>query len=267
MEPATPDIDSVIDAPLESALAELANSDRLLVALDFDGTLSGLVDDPMGARVIPAARVAIERLRQLPDTWVAYVSGRPLAGLAEVTEAKDDELLIGSHGVEVRLDGQAVDLGLSEDEKRRLTALGAALTEIVAATPGANLEHKPVGYGVHTRLVSDQGVAQKARDAAWEAADRIGGLSPRKGKDMVEFAVRDVTKGDGIELLRQREAITATLYAGDDVTDEDGFAVLGKRDVGIKVGQGDTTAAYRVADPEALAAALALLAERRASAR
>ena len=44
---------------LREALAALARTPRLLVALDFDGTLSPLVDEPMAARMLPAARDAV----------------------------------------------------------------------------------------------------------------------------------------------------------------------------------------------------------------
>ena len=50
------------------------------------------------------------------------------------------------------------------------------------------------------------------------------------------------------------------VFLGDDVTDETVFARLRPTDIGIKVGPGDTAAAYRVDDPTAAAAVLALLA-------
>ncbi|WP_153038784.1 hypothetical protein [Rathayibacter tanaceti] len=57
------------------------------------------------------------------------------------------------------------------------------------------------------------------------------------------------------------------LYAGDDVTDEDAFAVLGPGDLGIKSGEGTTAAAFRVRGPEQVAHALSLLAGLRSAAR
>ena len=51
-----------------SDLDSLALTPRLLVALDFDGTLSPLVDEPMSARMIPAARRALDALTALPAT-------------------------------------------------------------------------------------------------------------------------------------------------------------------------------------------------------
>jgi trehalose-6-phosphatase len=71
-------------AELQAALEALAATDRLLVALDFDGTLAPTVDRPEDARAVPAAREAIQRLVALEDTWVAYVSGRALDSLIQV---------------------------------------------------------------------------------------------------------------------------------------------------------------------------------------
>jgi trehalose 6-phosphate phosphatase len=248
---------------LAEALKRLAATDRLLLALDFDGTLAPFVDKPRSARALPQAKAALDRLERVPDTWVAYVSGRPLVSLEEVTEADADALLIGSHGVELRFgrDGDALDL--TDDEKATLARLGELLGAIVEATPGARLEVKPVGFGVHTRNL-DPEVASSTNAAAYDAAAQVGGdLTVRDGKDILEFSVRGANKGDGIERLRERVGATAVLFAGDDVTDEDGFEVLRTGDVGIKVGEGDTAAQFRVADPETIATLLGMVADAR----
>ena len=247
---------------LPDAIARLAATPRLLVALDFDGTVSPLVDNPSQSRVLPAARRAIDELETFHDTRVAFVSGRPMDGLVRVTEADDSALLIASHGVEVRLSSGAVDVGLSAEERSSLAALGERLQQIVAGVQGAKVEHKPVGLGLHTRNVPLDDAAS-AQAAARSAAAEIGGFIERDGKDILEFSVRDATKGDGLQVLRRHLDATGVLFAGDDVTDEDGFAVLGPDDVGIKVGDGETQARYRVADPDAVAEVLTALAEAR----
>jgi trehalose 6-phosphate phosphatase len=251
---------------LASALQELARADRLLLALDFDGTLAPFVDVPRGARALPEAKAALDRLEHLRDTWVAYVSGRPLSSLEVVTEADADALLIGSHGVEIRFGRDGVSLDLTEDERRTLKRLGEALQALVDSIPDTKLETKPVGFGVHYRLVAaERGpeVVARAREAAAAVSDA---LTIRDGKDIIEFSVRGANKGDGVERLREYTKATAVLFAGDDVTDEDGFAVLrpDQGDVGIKVGAGDTAAQYRVADERAIATLLTLLAQARA---
>lgn len=250
---------------LATALKELAQAERLLLALDFDGTLAPFVDVPRGARALPEAKAALDRLEHLPDTWVAYVSGRPLTSLEIVTEADDDALLIGSHGVEIRFGRDGVSVDLTDEERETLARLGEALQKVVDDIPSTKLETKPVGFGVHYRLVSaERGPEVVAR--AREAAASVGAeLTIRDGKDIIEFSVREAHKGDAVERLREYTKATAVLFAGDDVTDEDGFRVMdpSRGDVGIKVGSGETLAQYRVADERAIATLLTLLAQAR----
>lgn len=248
---------------LTDALAELAHAEAVLIALDFDGTLAPFVDMPTDARATPQAKAAIARLRALPRTTVAYISGRPVASLVRVTEAQPDELLVGSHGVELRLDGVSTEVELDPGERKLLDSLDAELVRIEQEHPGAHLERKPAGLGLHTRLIPPSDAAAVIAEAR-AAAEALGtGITARGGKNVVEFAVRGATKGDGVRRLREHVGSSAVLFAGDDVTDEDGFLALTATDVGIKVGDGDTAADYRVSDPLALAAALDLFADLR----
>ena len=51
---------------------------------------------------------------------------------------------------------------------------------------------------------------------------------------MVEFSVLEVTKGSWLK--RHKQGFAATVFIGDDVTDDTALAVLGPGDVGLKVG-------------------------------
>ncbi len=84
------------------------------------------------------------------------------------------------------------------------------------------------------------------------------------GKDVIELAVVVVGKGRALSALRAGARATATLFMGDDVTDEDAFRVLETGDVGVKVGAGESLAQWRVPDPDAVVTVLAELAGRRA---
>jgi trehalose-phosphatase len=234
----------------------------LLVALDFDGTLAPVVDVPADARALPEARDAVLRLARAPGTRVALVSGRSLASLVEVSDPPAGVMLVGSHGIEVRLDAAHDPVGLDPEELVRLEAVRGVLDKVAGAVEGAWVEVKPAGFALHTRQ-ADESDARRGEKLAREGLRGLAGVTARSGKDVLEFSVRSATKGDALARLRAHTAADAVLYAGDDVTDEDAFAVLGPHDVGIKVGPGATAAGFRVAGPAEAATALALLASLR----
>jgi trehalose 6-phosphate phosphatase len=257
---------TVTDDPsrrLTAALAAIAGTPALLLALDFDGTLAPLVDDPMTARALPEVRATMTRLAELAGIRLALVSGRSLDSLRIVAEElPPGVLLVGSHGAELWIDGELTILPIAEADHALLGRLAVLLDGVAAEHPGVHVEYKPAGAAMHTRL-ADPATAQRAVTEALAGAAELPGLTPRTGKDILEFSVHAATKGEGIEYLRHAVGATAVLFIGDDVTDEDGFAVLRPGDLGIKVGPGPTRAGYRVADPFAVAELLGKLLDLR----
>ncbi|UFS57690.1 trehalose-phosphatase [Subtercola endophyticus] len=251
------------DTSLVDKLTLLAREARLLVALDFDGTLALEVDDPAHARALPEARAAVLKLLELPDTRVALISGRAMASLQHVADVPDSVLLVGSHGVEFRLDSPAT-VDLDDAELERVEALRTVLEDVAAGLDHVWVESKPAGFALHTRLATEEDSRIAHLQALSETRAAIAGLTVREGKNVIEFSVRSATKGEALLHLKQYTRATAVFYAGDDVTDEDAFAVLGPHDVGLKSGPSTTIAEFRVADPREVAGVLALLASLRA---
>src|ERR1700712_482161 len=246
---------------LVGSLHELARVKRLLVALDFDGTLAAEVDDPEKARALPEARAAVLALLALPNTRVALISGRSLTSLEQVSDLPDTALLVGSHGIEIRLDHPGDSVSLDTSEIHQVSILNQVLGEVADSFDQVWLESKPAGFALHTRLATDHNSRVAHLVAYSEATAEIENLKVRRGKDVLEFSVRAETKGDALEHLRAYTSASAVFYAGDDVTDEDAFNALGPDDFGLKSGTGETAAAHRVAGPLQVAQVLALLAE------
>jgi trehalose 6-phosphate phosphatase len=259
----TPPNFSRLPEPLVGALRELARTRQLLVALDFDGTLAPVVDKPDQARALPAAREAVLRLSVMPRTRVAVISGRSLSSLEQVADLPDNVLHVGSHGVELRLDEPAASFDLTDTEQIRIVHLEEKLTEVADNLDQVWLEPKPAGFALHTRLATEENSRVAHLEALEELGDDAGEYTVREGKDVLEISVRTATKGDSIEHLRTYTHSTAVFFAGDDVTDEDGFEALGADDLGLKAGEGATLANFRVGGPEDVARVLTLLADLR----
>lgn len=253
------------DAGLDAALVALAHRSPVLVALDFDGVIGPIVEHPDDARPTPAAAAALARLAQAPSVRLALVSGRRLADLAAVASPPPGTTLVGSHGAErgvVADDGEAraEPLDLTDEQVALLHEVTRTVTAM-ADDAGGWVEHKPTAAVVHTRRIADADAAAELERAVLERMDGRDGLRVLAGKRVVELSVLHATKGEAVTALRDETAAAAVLYAGDDVTDEDALGTLGPGDVGIKVGPGETSAGFRVADPDAVAALLTRLAD------
>lgn len=248
---------------LYAALSTFAGHRRILVALDFDGTLSPLVDRPEDARPTPQAAQVFEELSQQYGVRTAVVSGRNLDSLTEVYPAPRPENLIGSHGAERRVPSVPSDSpeqpDLSATQRANLKELTAKLSEVAQRHVGVSLEYKPSATVLHVRQAPSIEVADAAIIEGQQALAHLDELRLMAGKSVLEASVHSGNKGQALQWLREVLDVDALLFIGDDVTDEDGFRILNREDLGIKVGEGPTLATHRIATPEMLPELLELL--------
>lgn len=229
-------------AELSTRCEELARVPVLLVCSDFDGTLAPIVAEPGSATPIEGAVNALHALAAMPYTHVAVISGRALNDLAAVSGLSQGVMLVGSHGSE--FGPRSID-GLDPSLIELRETLLAELNAIAASAEGCLVEPKPAGAAFHFRNASNDAAARAlASLTAGPVADSR--LYVKQGKEVCEFSLVPADKGTALAALRNRVGASAVIFAGDDVTDEDVFAVLGEQDVGVKVGTGDTRAVYRV---------------------
>ncbi|MGK7313333.1 MAG: trehalose-phosphatase [Candidatus Longimicrobiales bacterium M2_2A_002] len=228
---------------------------RMLVALDFDGTLSPIVDRPEDAALHDDVAGPLRRLTERSDTVVAIVSGR---GLADVRErvALPGLFYAGNHGFEI--EGPGVDRVHPAAERARpeLESCIEGLETALADEPGTEIEDKTWTLSIHYRRAQREGAGERVREAV-AAHCRRPGLKVTAGKKV--FEVRpdvDWDKGRATEFLL--DVLTAdeddgargvpgaigapggprlpAIFIGDDRTDEDAFAVVAPLGGGIVVG-------------------------------
>ncbi|HUZ26229.1 MAG TPA: trehalose-phosphatase [Streptosporangiaceae bacterium] len=248
-----------LDPVLRRALAEMARTPRLLVACDYDGTLAPIVANPWSAYPLPETVTALRSLASLPETTAAVISGRALRELAALSRLPAEVHLVGSHGSEF-------DVGfvhaLAEPARALRRKLLATLRELAGDTAGVILEVKPASVAVHVRQAARE-VAEQMLDKVRSGPGTWDGLQLTEGNAVLELSVIATDKGDALDAVRQQCGATAVLFLGDSVSDEKAYARLSGPDVGIKVGEGSTLAAYRVADSAEVAAVLSFLWDER----
>ncbi|MGI5221801.1 trehalose-phosphatase [Nocardia sp. CA-290969] len=252
---------SAQDLPLElrRALATVARVPRLLVASDYDGTLAPIVSDPSKAYPHGESVRALRALAGLSGTTAAVISGRALRDLAALSRLPVEVQLIGSHGSEF-------DVGfvhaIDNDARQLLREVVAAMNKIATENTGVAVEVKPASVALHVRNAAPE-VGRRALDQARQGPASWVGVQVTEGKAVIELAVVPTDKGSALSTVRHQESASAAVFFGDDVTDEKAFRVLCGPDIGIKVGEGESLAKYRVDSTEAVSHALAFLLEER----
>ena len=203
---------------LPPLLAELAREPERAAALfDVDGVLAPIVDDPAQSRVPDATRAELVRLAGR-YALVGCVTGRSSEQARRIVGVDGVEYL-GEHGLE-----------LAPDAERWI----AALDRFVAGVEWP-AERKRLTAAFHFRTAPDE---QAARAVLEGVADRaqILGLAPHWGRKVLEVRPPvEANKGTAVAGLLRRRGIDRALFAGDDVTDLDGFDALDGLELGVKV--------------------------------
>lgn len=194
-----------------------------LLATDFDGTLSPIVDNPAAAVIIPGALQAIQALApQLGE--LAVISGRPVDFLVErlpVQLAPTQLTLVGLYGLEQIRQGVRTDHRDAETWRVQV----AELAEMArgCGLHGMRVEQKGLSITLHYRG-QPQLAAQVEQYAQVVAA--ASGFVTRTARMSVEIhPPTDVDKGSVLRSLAQSH-VGPVLFIGDDVGDLPAFDAL-----------------------------------------
>lgn len=211
--------------------------------LDFDGTLVEIATRPDAIRVAQGLPGLLERLATRLDGRLAVVSGRALADLDRFLGPLPIAMA-GSHGGEFREAGARAAHPLADPFP---DATLASLNMLADRLGGLLVEPKPFSAAIHYRDRED--IAARLHEET-ESLAGAAGLNLKRGKMVVELVMPGSDKGSAVDrfMTMPQFAGSHPLFAGDDVTDEDAFAVV--RDHGgggILVGPPrETTARWRL---------------------
>lgn len=209
-----------MDARLRARLTE-----PFAVFLDYDGTLTPIVDDPEQARLPERTRATIEALAAV--TLVAVVSGRDLDDV-RAKVGVEGLAYAGSHGFDI-LHADGTHEQLAVDYLDALDRAHHELERRLAEIRGARIERKRFAIAVHDRGVDDPALRARIAEVVAELAEQETELRPTGGKRIHELRPDlDWDKGRAIETLLAELGAEGRvpLYLGDDLTDEDGFRAV-----------------------------------------
>jgi trehalose 6-phosphate phosphatase len=206
--------------------ALLADPEHALIGLDFDGTLSPVVDDPTQARAYPGAIEVLQRLARRVGT-LAIVTGRGAATVVEYggLDAVPGLIVLGHYGWERWADGATsappAPPGVAAVRERL-----PSLIEEAGAPDGTWIEDKGYALAVHTRRTADPDAALRLLRPWLESLAAEQALLAQPGRMVIELRPPGTDKGGALDTVVTERLPQGILVAGDDVGDIPAFEAV-----------------------------------------
>ncbi len=235
---------------------------RPALFLDYDGTLTPIVERPQDARLSEDMRQTLRDAAQVMP--VAVISGRDLVDVRQLVGIPEI-IYAGCHGLAVEGPDLSLELAEGIDAMGELDEAEAELIKLLRPVPKAHLERKRFAIAVHYRQVADEDLVQ-VESAVALVQKGFAKLRRTGGKKVFELCPDiEWDKGRAIRWLLTELGLDAPdvlpIYIGDDLTDEDAFRALQGLGLGILVANTPqpSAAAFRLTDPHQVVALLQLL--------
>jgi trehalose 6-phosphate phosphatase len=220
-----------------AASARLAAAPKLLVTLDFDGTLSALANTPEQARLEPEVKAALRALAAAPGVSIFILSGRTLKSVRALVGLRN-LYYGGNHGIEIKGPGFAWNDTGALKTRSLVAGMAADLQKRFPPGTGVLVENKVFSVSVHYRNLTAaywRLFFDRMKDLM---AARSGTLYWRSGHKVFELLPQDAAhKGDAVTRLAKLLGRPLCVAVGDDLTDEDMFSALAAQGISIRVGR------------------------------
>jgi trehalose 6-phosphate phosphatase len=247
----------------EKEIKQRLSGKQVALFLDYDGTLTPIVERPDMALMAEDIRGVVRRLAEYCTT--AIVSGRSRSKVYDLVGI-DGVFYAGSHGFDIAgPHGSKIQHG---EGKRFLPEIDRAYRRLTLALQGINgtlVEHTGLSLSVHYRMVREDQVPEVERIVD-EAVKGYTGLRKSLGKKVFELRPAiDWDKGKAVKwILRALDLDkpdVVPVYLGDDTTDEDAFKVVREKGIAILVAESPRLSAanYRLKDTREVKRFLELL--------
>lgn len=236
---------------------------KIFLFLDYDGTLTPIVESPDEALISDEIRNLIIRLKgHVP---VAVITGRSLKDIKKRVGI-EGIVYAGNHGAEI-WDGK--EIIINQESATNIQLLNEVLNRLKSSLShiqGILIEDKNITASIHYRMVNAGYLHQLFGIFRRTAMDYEGIFKFNYGKKVIE--IRPVSawdKGDAVGwIIKKMGEGRIPVYIGDDATDEDAFRAIKDKGISICVG-GSPETDYFLKGQEEVIGFLKLLLEMKIS--
>ena len=248
-----------VSEALKRIVATVNEGHRVSLFLDYDGSLREIERTPDAASPTPELLELLQQLNDRMDLETTIISGRSAGDLLAFVGRFPRLGLIAEHGALLRAPGESE----WHDRRRELDlrwmdAVRPVLEMHAQSTPGCFVEEKGTSLVWHYRRADPEFGKWKAGELLSELSTMLANapVSVRHGRKIVEVTPLQISKGAAVKKTLNRRPAELAVVVGDDATDESMFELPDEQLVSIRIGPGDTRAAYQLPTPASLRAFL-----------
>ncbi len=242
---------------LEDIKVKLDKS-RILLCLDFDGTLVPIQEHPQEVFLSETNRALLKQLLATRQVQIVVVSGRSLTDV-RYRVGLEGIIYAGNHGFEIEGDDLYWDDLVPMPLQDSIDSLKGQLSKKLSDVPGVWVEYKKSTLSVHYRQVQEevQSWVKTVVENICQPYLERDIVVLRTGKKVFEIRPSiDWNKGKAVIWILKQEQLKYSgqkmevIYIGDDATDQDAFEALGPESITIAVGSVDLKANYFLKNTE-----------------
>jgi len=242
-----------------SKIKELLSNKFILLLLDYDGTLTPIVETPSKAIIHKDTKGLLQKLSRSPYCKIGIISGRKLEDIKNIVGV-DGIIYAGNHGLEIQGPKIKFESQVSPRLKSIIRNIAMDMQKRLLGIKGVLIEDKGLTLSIHYRLVSKKDMLAFDKIISevinpYIVCDKI---KVNSGKKVYE--IKPPVKWDKgkivLWLLARQQFISGVkdvlpIYIGDDITDEDAFKVLKRKGLTVFVGRpGNSKADYYLKNAE-----------------
>ena len=227
---------------------KLKSGKKLLLMLDFDGTISPIVPTPELAYLPAETRAYLKKINKFFP--VIIISGRSL----DVVRKKvgvEDFVYAGSHGLEWLIGEKIKCKKVSKHIIKDLEKIEEDFKILAFKYPKLIIEKKLFSVALHYRFVSTQKLSNFKKDlkSLLKNVSENHNLKLFWDKKTVDIVPQlNWNKGSVVNLIQKHfkkkfKKEIFSIYIGDSKTDEDAFRVIGEKGITIRVGKSNKSSA------------------------
>ncbi len=225
--------------------ARIREAKHILLLIDYDGTLTPIVEKLELAHLSPEMKECLQELAKNPRLILGIISGRTLGDLQERVGI-NGIIYAANHGLEIEGPSLSFIHPAAKKAVPLLRSLSQDISKAIVGIKGARIDNKGLTLSLHYRLVDESQLDELNKIFTEIVKTSLASGQIRISKNKKAYDIRPAAnwdKGKAVEFIAQKltgEDKPLMLFLGDDVTDYDGFRTVDMNG-GISIFVGEET--------------------------